>query len=121
MRMFVVGFKKPYRTTTMYYILFSTIVLAGFILLTIGSKLREGAGFKSPQKKVIRVRSRPTDATTRSTHNLVISQAIPTAWERRNLAKMRKNNTSEDGKFECNPGMCPDNKVCLSQSDCVTE
>ena len=120
-----VCFEKPYISTTMYYILFSIVIIASIILLPIGTKLREGA-VSNPKANLMTAITKPIDATTRQApHDLVVSASIPTAWERKGLARIRQENKRRDknGKFKgCNAGTkCPNSTVCLSQSDCVTE
>ena len=127
MKMCNVCFEKPYINTTMYYILFSIIAIASIILLPIGTKLREGAVSKRKSRTFGNVLRKQFDATTRQAHQHgeVVGAATPSAWERKGLARIRRENQIKDknGKFKgCKAGTkCPNSKVCLSQADCVAE
>ena len=98
MKMCNVCFEKPYINTTMYYILFSIIAIASIILLPIGTKLREGAVSKRKSRTFGNVLGKQFDATTRQAHQHgeVVGAATPSAWERRGLARIRRENKIKD-------------------------
>ena len=122
-----VCFEKPYISTTMYYILFSIVIIASIILLPIGTKLREGA-VSNPKANLMTAITKPIDATTKQAHqHPTVPGGAPTgtAWERKGLARIQQSQQErgKNGKFKgCKTGTkCPNSAVCLSQSDCVTE